>query len=180
MLNNIRNFKKIVFAGTESTGKSYCSKLISVEYGIYLIEEQARKYLEKKGFEWEAYDILKIAEMQKNAEIEAEENQTTFFCDTDLLTIKIWLEFINENVPHWITNHLQNHPAFHYILMSPENIEWVEDGLRKNKNERDYIHQLYLKALADSNIPYTIINSKKESRINEIKEILKSVMIETA
>lgn len=172
--------KKIVFTGAESTGKTYCSNLLSQEFKVYLIEEQARKYLEKKGFEWDAHDIFQIAEMQKKAEIEAEKNQTIFFCDTDLLTIKIWLEFINEKVPHWITNHLQNHPAFHYILMSPGNIEWIEDGMRNNKNERDQIHQLYLNALGDLNIPYTIINSKKESRINEIKEMLKSIMIETA
>lgn len=178
MPNIIGSYNKIVFTGTESTGKSYCSRIISSDLGLHLIEEQARIYLEKKRSEWNTRDILKIAELQKKIEIEAKKQHSAFICDTDLLTIKIWLEFINEKVPNWITAHLQNNPATHYLLMCPEKMEWVEDGIRKNEKERDYIHQLYIKSLNDLKIPYTIIRSDKENRLNEIKDALKLIMIE--
>ena len=90
------NCIKVVLFGPESTGKSTLAKELADHYNSIYVEEYAREYLQKKyDFNQEicSYDdLIPIAKGQIRLENEASKNVIQFFCDTDLLTTKIYSE----------------------------------------------------------------------------------------
>ena len=160
--------KKIVFTGAESCGKSHAATLLSKKFDLTLVPEYSRKYLQEKKLNFVFEDIIKIATLQYNAEIEAVQTSISdIVFDTDLITIKIWIEYLQQEMPIWIENAIKKYGDRHYFLMAPT-IPWIDDGLRSLEYERKEIHQRYKTELDKHGFIYIEINSKLEDRDNEI------------
>jgi nicotinamide riboside kinase len=172
--------KKIVFTGAESCGKSYSASHISTKFNLKLVAEHAREYLNVQKLNYNYADIIKIAKFQRNSELEAIHTSVNdIIFDTDLITIKIWLQYQHCDVPDWIENVIKTYHDRYYILMAPT-IPWIDDGLRTLEGNRLAIHQLYKKELTIQGFNFFEIDSKLDAREKEIKDLYQSLTTQNA
>lgn len=154
---------KIVISGPESSGKTTLAQTLSRHFSWPLLAEYARSYLEENGPSYTLEDLKKIAAGQMESEISMAAKGQSFFCDTDLLTIRIWLD--DKFGLHWsfLDAHLEAFPASHYLLLYPD-IPWAPDPLREDPGRRVYLFERYLAEIQAIGRPYTLIRGKGPQR----------------
>ena len=166
-----KNMNKIIITGPECSGKTSLSKGLSKHFKSPLIEEYARKYISSLKKKYTEDDLLKIAKKQWKKEYSLK-HEKNVFCDTDLLTIKIWSEFKYNNCNSWILEKIQEqrNEKRYYLLCKP-NIKWKFDSQRENKFDRDSLFKIYQKELELHKYNYFIIdnNQRLEQAKNNIK-----------
>ena len=134
-------------------------------YKVPFVEEVAREYLTNLGGIHKFEDLERIAKLQQKA-INAR-NETIVFCDTDLLTIKIWAEDKYNKTINWVEKTLpQNQPQL-YILCFPD-LPWEPDPLREDMGRLDVIYKKYLFEIKKSGVPFIIAKGKGEKRVSDI------------
>jgi len=165
--------KKIVITGPESSGKSTLTKALSEHFNSPKIDEYAVEYLLKNGAKYEFRDLLKIAKGQINSEdlITPDSNNKFLFCDTDLITIKIWSKVKYNKISRWIMKTIRNRQYDHYLLCKPD-IPWEYNQFRENPNDRDLLFKLYEKELKKYNKSYTIIEGSIKNRLNSSIKVI--------
>lgn len=162
-------YKKIVFTGPECSGKTTWSKWCADTFGGTWIPEYARTYLDGKS-NYNIEDLLNIAKQQHQLIVEA--NNPPIWCDTDLLTIKIWSEVKYNTCHNWIKKSwLDNLPNL-YVLCAPD-IPWEADPLREAEHSRKQLFDIYLKQVLKTNIDFIVL----EGTLNEKKSILSSIFL---
>ncbi len=141
---------------------------MAVHFSCPFILEYAREYLENRpGYVYKLSDLDLIARKQvaqTRKAISAKPN--LLFCDTDLITIKIWAQEKCNAKLHFVEDALKNNTTHFYLLCAP-NIIWEEDVLREDKNNRDYLFEENRKALEAQNAPYQIISDLNEERLKQ-------------
>ena len=163
--------RKYAFLGPESTGKSTTAQLVAEQLqGIY-IPEMARDYLATKGLQYTYHDILEIAHLQSSEESRyaATYPDSILLCDTEFITIEIWLEFLNYDVPQWIPTQIRASQYICYFLFDID-IPWVADPLRANENDREQLFRLFIEKLTYYQKPYHIIRGRGYERITQVME----------
>jgi NadR type nicotinamide-nucleotide adenylyltransferase len=165
--------KKYAFLGPESTGKSTLALEIANRIDGAYVQEYARKYLSDFGDEINAEIIDEIAGYQMLEEeiVEVIYPDKILICDTELITIQIWMEYLNYQVPGWITNSIQNTNYDKYFLCNID-LPWVADPLRKNEHDRSEIMQLFIDKLEFYKKNYVIINGEGEERIQNVMQYM--------
>lgn len=163
--------KKIVITGPESSGKSTLAKLLANEYGVSLVKEYAREYLEHHNKPYELEDVLIMAKEQLNREQEL--NSELVFFDTDLTVFAVWIKEKYDQEIDWIQNEL-NQSANKIYFLCDTDIEWKEDKLREHpkKEDRQRLFGLYKTLLEKQNLTYHVISGNILSRIKKCKEII--------
>lgn len=163
--------KKYAFLGPESTGKSTLALELAAKLdGIYVCE-MARDYLADIGLNYTCQDIINIARLQIESEKRISENKL-IFCDTELITIQIWLDYFHYEVPKWIVDSIHNSDYEVYFLCDID-IPWVADPLRTNKYDRQNIMQRFIDKLEFYKKCYVLISGNLEKRINQVENIIK-------
>lgn len=166
---------KIVFLGPESTGKSNISSEVARLCKATFVAEFARAYLDEHGVDYTYTDVIRIAETQAKWEREAEALNNNMICDTDLITIKIWLEYYRWEAPEWMDTFILKHKADKYLLMYPD-IPWMADEQRKNPHDRVALFNVFEQQLKSINANYSIIKGDGKSRLeNCLKEVQKAM-----
>ena len=154
---------RIILTGPESSGKTTLCKDLSSHYNLPLINEYARKFLNTLDRKYNKDDLLYIA----NNQLESEKQESSIiFCDTDLITIKIWSEYKYASCNYNILKHIKEQINENriYLLCYPD-ISWEFDELRENKYNRIEIFNLYVKELEELGHNYFII--KGNDRFNK-------------
>jgi nicotinamide riboside kinase len=162
---------KIVFSGPESTGKTTTSKFVAEQLNLPLVEEYAREHIEALTEAYTYEDVLYIARKQIELELAAKSTSEIIVCDTDLITIKIWLQYYSWKIPDWIDAHLQSFPASLYLLMYP-NIDWVKDEQRQNEHDRLSLFEQHKKEIIRLGIPFEIVDEVLGKRNDRSLEIV--------
>ncbi|MFT6335797.1 MAG: nicotinamide riboside kinase [Halioglobus sp.] len=149
----------IVVTGPESSGKTTLVNRLKTVYGIPIVPEFARVYLEQNGAEYNFSDLETIGNCQNIQEREAHRAYPIIVCDTDIITIDIWsIEVFGK--PISLPNN--NAAVKHYLLCKPD-ILWVSDPLRENQNDRDRLFELYYEYLEANGLSFEVLD--KESRM---------------
>lgn len=162
-LNNSLN--KIVITGPESTGKSTLCELLSKHYNFPYLKEQSRSYLESYGEHYLYDDLLKMAKLQMEEEDRVDTFQNAvIFCDTDLITFKIWSDFKYGQTDPEILQCIENRHYDLYLLCKPD-IPWVGDPLRENPGEREILYSKYVEELDLYNKTFEIVQGMDEKRL---------------
>ena len=164
MKANIPEGKQIiVITGPESSGKTTLVNRLKTEYGIPVVLEFARTYLEQKqGQKYEFSDLEIIGRCQNIQEAEAHKNYPLIVCDTDIITIDIWaLEMFSK--PISLANN--NLDKKHYLLCKPD-IEWEADPLRENPNDRDRLFDLYTHYLETKDMSFEVLGKDERKNWN--------------
>ena len=156
--------RKIVLTGPESTGKSTLAKKLSAYFGVQHTREQARIYLNALERPYVFEDLEKIAERQIAAEdILGADPDQLLFCDTDLITIKIWSDYKYGKVSPRISKWIEERKYDLYLLCRPD-IPWIPDPLRENPHNRDFLFDLHLDELNRYGKTFEIIEGDWELR----------------
>jgi nicotinamide riboside kinase len=90
-------------------------------------------------------------------------NANFLFCDTELITIKIWLEYKNWKVPCWVIEQIEKSDYSLYVLTDID-LPWQEDPLRENPNDRQELLHLFEKELNHFSKKYKIVKGKEDAR----------------
>jgi nicotinamide riboside kinase len=171
--NNISKFSTIVFIGAESTGKSTLCKDFAAHLKLNCLDEQARSYLESSKRKYTYNDVLEIAKIQHQAQTEFLKIPHQYnLLDTDLLTIKIWLDDKFDDSPNWIEDEIiKSSKKTLYVLCLPD-FKWQYDPLREDENRRNEITNLYKDALVKYKLDYIEVGGTNQIRMNQLFKYL--------
>lgn len=168
-----RTVLKIAVLGAESTGKTSLCEALAKHYKTVWVPEYARDYFNGSDiYNYTLNDLLIIARKQQELEQSLIESANRFlFCDTTLITLKIWAQLEFEKVPEFISKGIDC-SEYDYYLVIGNQMPWVKDDLRQNKFSRDHILSLNLAELDAIQAPYTLIKSGQQEMIADAVEIL--------
>lgn len=165
---------KIALLGPESTGKTVLAKQLAGYFNTKWVPEYARQFINKLARAYEEADLLKIAKGQLQLEDEIASKLNGFlFCDTNLITIKIWSDHKYGHTAPWILNSLKTREYDFYLLMDTD-ISWEADPQREHPHERQELFDLH-KAYLDSNqLRYSVIIGQGEERFQNATRIIEN------
>lgn len=158
----------IVVTGPESTGKSALTKELAEHFHGHAVEEYARQYVESKGGAYSFADVEKIAQhqvleyqqMDKVSKVE----EFVFF-DTFLIITKVWFQEVYLCCPVWINKAIKDYKPEMVLLCIPD-LPWEDDGVRENRDNRDYLFDCYRKELEYYDIPFSVVDGIGVHRLN--------------
>ncbi len=164
---------KIAVVGPESTGKSILCEQLALHYKTKYVPEFARKYFENNKIEnHRLFDIDFIYEMQIELENDLIEKANTYlFCDTSLVSGKVWAEEVFHETPPFISENLEK-VKYQLYLLCDIDVPWVRDKQRRNEHNRAKLFNDHKVELDRMKVSYKIITGLKEARLeNAIKAI---------
>lgn len=163
---------KIAIVGPESTGKSTLAFSLAQSFNTLWVPEFAREYLQSKNGIYNYNDLEYIAKMQIQLEEDRMLQANTFlFCDTNLIVLKIWSNFVFGKCCNFILEHIQQR-NYHLTLLTNIDIPWEEDPLREHPNNREELFLLYKNELDKQNIVYSIISGSHEERLKSATQVI--------
>ena len=166
---------KIAIIGAESTGKTWLCEALAKHYNTIWVPEYAREYFDDSDiYNYTLDDLVIIAEKQIERERQLESKANRFlFCDTTLITLKIWAELEFKTTPPFIEEHLHK-IKYAYYLVTDNQMPWVADKLRENKHSRERLFKMNLEEVNKLDIAYFIVSGANNERlVNAIAEINK-------
>jgi nicotinamide riboside kinase len=154
---------RVVVTGPESCGKTTLTIQLGKYFNTHYSLEFARAFLEKTAGSYVEEDLLLIAQGQRLANSH-ENPKELFFCDTDLLTIKVWslekFQHVHPDITKWFWEDLPDL----YLLCQPD-LPWEPDPLRESPNSRDDLFLQYFRTIQQTRVPFEVISGKSAVRL---------------
>lgn len=160
-----RGLRKIAIIGAESTGKTQLCEELAQHYHTQWVPEYAREYFNNSDiYNYTLKDLEIIAEKQVEWEHKTFEKANNFlFCDTALLTLKIWAELEFGTCPNSIKELINKNPYDHFLITNND-VEWEKDPQRLNKYSRQLIYEMNRKEAEKSGKTFSLITGKGRER----------------
>lgn len=165
---------KIAAIGAESTGKSTLVKDLAAYYHTAYVEEYAREYFNThdiNNYSIEVFDTIYSRQLLNEQEKLKQANRV-LFCDTTLITGKIWSDEVFSKTAHFISEHLPKN-SYDLYLVTQNDIPWVEDGQRKNPNNREELLNKNVELLKELNARFEFVSGLNEMRLKNAVDIIK-------
>jgi NadR type nicotinamide-nucleotide adenylyltransferase len=161
-----RSIKKIAIVGAESTGKTDLCERLASHFKTAWVPEYARDYFNHSDiYNYTLNDLEQIAIKQVELEEEqAKKANGLLFCDTALITLKIWAELEFGTCPASILR-LMERNRYDYYLITTNDVNWVQDTQRFNKHGRKLILDLNLKEVKQQLAPFDLVHGLHEDRL---------------
>ncbi|MBC8083675.1 MAG: ATP-binding protein [Hymenobacter sp.] len=174
---------RVTITGPESTGKTTLSRQLAAHYHTAWAAEYARGYLEANGPRYSLPDLEAIAQGQLDAEARAAaearaQDRPVFFCDTDLLVIKVWAEHAFGHCPAWILRYLEE-PRYDLVLLLNVDLPWEPDPLREHPNLRQHFFRIYQRTLQEQGANFTIISGPPAQRFGQAGRLVDELLRNT-
>src|SRR5712671_3299103 len=119
---------RVVFTGSESTGKSTIAAEVARHYGVEVVPEFVRTFAEQKGAPIDFSDHGLIARGQMALEDEYLTRATSLLIqDTDLLSTVVYCRHYFGRCPQWIEQAALARRPDLYLLCQTD-APWVADG----------------------------------------------------
>lgn len=158
--------KKVVLTGPESTGKTTLAQQLAAHFGAHWAPEFAREYLENLNRPYEQNDLLAIAKGQIRLENRLlKKSEKLLFCDTDLITVKIWSEFKYGACHPWVLKTIAERQYDLYLLCVPD-FPWQPDPQRESPFDRDRLFRMYKENLLASGKQFVEISGAGKERFD--------------
>lgn len=167
--------KKVCLYGPESTGKSTLAEKMAKHYRTVFVPEVARELITSNDITID--DIIKIGQAQTNRVKEMTNIANKIvFCDTDLITTKIYAQYYLNHVPD-ILNKLENEISYDLYFLLDIDVAWVADHLRDFGDRRLEMFNLFKSELDKRKISYILISGNYEDREEKIIKIIDNMLI---
>ncbi|RKS27661.1 nicotinamide riboside kinase [Pseudomonas sp. WPR_5_2] len=125
------HMKVLVLTGPESSGKSWLSAQLQAHFGGTVVDEYVRWFIEQNRRDTCLADIPEIARGQLRWEDEARARRPRLLIlDTHLLSNMLWSQTLFGDCPAWIEQALLARQYDLHFLLSPETVDWHDDGQR--------------------------------------------------
>ncbi|NNF01641.1 MAG: ATP-binding protein [Bacteroidia bacterium] len=163
---------RIAIVGPESTGKSSLAQSLSKHYSDIWVPEFARTYLWELNKPYQYDDLLNIAKGQQESEdILFNAARQFLFCDTTILSVKIWSDFKYGKSDCWILDELELR-KYQITLLCDIDLPWEDDPLRENPNDREQLLEIHKTELNYYQHKYEIIRGQHEQRLKNAVSII--------
>jgi len=168
--------KRVCIFGPESCGKTTLAKDLARLFNTVHVPEFARAYLEEKGGQLNKSDMPIIAHGQAASEdAMACHGRAVIFCDTDVLTTKIWSEFLYQNVDTCVESKAKSRHYDLYLLCDVD-VPWVDDNVRYLPDDRTKFLLECENRLLTLNRPFVKISGSWEQRLNLAKDAIDDLL----
>lgn len=162
---------KIAVVGPESTGKSTISKQLAKHYNTAWVPEYSREYCEKLTSPCTLQDEINIFYGQiAHENIMLPEADKILICDTTILTVKIWCDYLFKQTPQIVLNEL--HRTYDFYLLMNIDLPWEDDPLRDFPDMREYFMEVWKKELDVLKADYVIISGNETQRLTNAINVI--------
>lgn len=158
---------KIAVIGAESTGKSSLVKDLAQYYKTTYVSEYAREFFNThniNSYTIEVFDTIYRTQIN-NENLALIHANNLLFCDTSLITGKIWSDEVFGITAKYIDDNLTKVKYDLYLVMKND-LPWVKDDQRKNPHNRNEIFEKNIDELKKINARYELIDGLNEQRLN--------------
>ncbi len=168
---------KVAIIGPESTGKSEMAAYLAKHFNCLWVPEYAREYCSALDRECTIEDELAIFDGQLALEEKTEEqakalNHQFIICDTTIVTVKVWCEYVFGFCPERVEKEYQERKYDLYLLMK-DDLPWQDDPLRNFPNERAYFMSLYIRLMEAKGAKFHIIEGIGEERFERGLKVIR-------
>jgi NadR type nicotinamide-nucleotide adenylyltransferase len=177
---------RIVFIGSESTGKSTLAAAVAKHYGVEVVPEFVRAFAEQRGGVIEFSDHGPIARGQMALEDEYVARAMRIVPappappalvvqDTDLLSTVVYCKHYFGRCPEWIEEAARGRRPDLYLLCDID-VPWIADGVRDRGHMRDEMQELFTAAVAASQAANASISGAPDVRLARAIDIIDQLM----
>jgi NadR type nicotinamide-nucleotide adenylyltransferase len=165
---------RVALVGPESTGKTSLAQRLAAAFDTVWVPEYGREHTDaitaREGVPFGAAfteaDIETIATVQAEREDSAARlANRVLFCDTELLTTRIWSEIYFDHCPADVVIASETREYDLYLLLDID-IPWVDDGTRTFRAERQTHFDRIRSALDRLDRRYVIIGGSFDERLD--------------
>jgi len=168
-----KKIKKIALLGAESTGKTTLCQQLAKHYHTLFVPEYARDYFnihDINNYTIEDLDIIAKEQIELENQYITKANKV-LICDTTLLTIKIWSLHKFNSVSDFISNSIPKMNYDFYLILNND-VPWIEDNQRKDKDLREQIFEMNQTELQNINANYSIVKGLNQYRLDNAIAII--------
>lgn len=170
--------KRVCVFGPESTGKSTLCQMLANHFRTVAVPEYARIYLERKQTLYEIDDVVPVARGQHALEqASLYRAQRVLFCDTDMLTTKIWSDWLFGQTDPWVENAIGSEKHDLYLLTTAD-VPWVEDPVRYLPNDRYNFERKCEESLHAYDRRFVKISGSWDERLETAVEAVEALLAE--
>lgn len=170
---------KIAIVGPESTGKTSLTKQLADYFETLLVPEFAREYCKDLNRSYTLEDEVNIFHGQIASEksIIKSAQKDFVFCDTMVLTVKIWCDHLFGSTPKEVLKGIAEQSYDLYLLMDID-LPWQEDDLRDFPTLREHFMEIWHQELKTLSANYKVISGTGDQRFHNAKGIVKEFLSE--
>lgn len=163
--------KKIVFSGTESTGKSSISKALTHHFIATLVEEAGREIIQNSNYISKAH-LQKIALSHSNNIIEAQKKLAPLvFIDTDIHITQSYTMFeFGEYME--VSDEIYQVNQAHLHIYLTNDILYEQDGTRLSEADRNRLDKCHRTTLSAFHIDFIEVSGSWEERLKTCSELI--------
>lgn len=168
---------KIAIVGPESTGKSVLARQLADAFDTIYIPEFARTYCEDLNRNYTLQDEINIfyGQLALEEELLSKARNGLVFCDTMVLTVKIWTDYLFTETPPDILQELEKQHYDLYLLTDID-LPWEDDALRDFPTLREYFMEVWHKELQARSANYYVVSGHGDKRFENAKQLVENYL----
>lgn len=162
---------RVVLAGAESTGKTTLAEALARHFQTAWVPEYGRQYWHGRAHladeRWHTDEFRHIARTHHEVADELARRAAggLLILDTDALVTNVWHHrYCGATDPVVAEVASRRRPDL-YLVSAPD-FEWVQDGTRESRAQREEMHQLTLDMVSSSGSAYEIVGGTHEERLD--------------
>jgi HTH-type transcriptional repressor of NAD biosynthesis genes len=162
--------QKVVFVGTESTGKSTLTAALAEEFDTSSTDEYGRTLWTEKidaGIKPTFHDLWKVGRTQYEQEQAAALHSDRFlFCDTNAWTTMLWSEMYYGTADARLYDLVERTKDDYIWFLCNPDFDWVQDGYRELEGDKAHkLHVAHRRKLREMGIDYQLLYGSREERM---------------
>jgi HTH-type transcriptional regulator, transcriptional repressor of NAD biosynthesis genes len=166
--------ERVVFVGTESTGKSTLARTMAVKLDTLWTHEFGRELWEAQGGQGTFADHLKLARRQRQREDAAARHSRRFlFCDTNAWSTLHWSLRSYGTADARLNDLVDRTVGDCRWFLCDNDFGWVRDGTRELEGSAAAAFQRqHIVDLERSGIPFVTVSGPLDERVRQVEEAL--------
>lgn len=175
--------QKVVFVGTESTGKSTLARTLAQELNTLHTHEYGRSlWIERngQGIKPTFHDLLVVGQTQHMQEEAATLHANRYlFCDTNAWTTMLWSQMYYNSVDARLVKLARETMNDYKWFLCSNDFGWVQDGYRELEGAKsENFQRVNENRLKLWDIDYKIVAGTIEERVQQVKDDLGITVME--